>query len=441
MGLYDYLFLRRCLQNRSDTPQARRAFYLSLDKTQREDNEALFSAWFHAQCDTAPVQKLKRYDTLFFSLVSFASFLFGYLTGYALLYYDGSRPINFLWYLIVAAFLPLLSVLLSANAMLVSPKSDSGFGLFHLVQALFFRFGAKALAESIDRKESRVLLRYLFVRFQRVALWFSVGIFASLLIVVLGKDIAFVWSTTLQVDAHDFYRFVRILAAPWAWCCPDALPSQTLVEQSRYFRLGGKVSETMLSQASLLGAWWKFLALSVLSYAIFPRLLLLLWGYLRYRRTLRHAIDNDTTLALLLEDMRHAHADFNTGVESAHRRFPEARDGIARHAAHYDLLLVDSGVEKEAIAILGIQASEQVAWTQTQEMQAGMRGKRVVFLVEGWDAPTAEKIDEIGRIAEVAGRIDLLPVGLREEDYRLDERQLRIWQRLFAKNERVRVVA
>ncbi len=441
MGLYDYLFLRRCLQNRSDTPQARRAFYLSLDEADGKDDEALLSAWFSAHCDAAPVQRLKHYDRLFFSILSLASFLFGYLAGYALLYYDGSRPINFLWYLIVAAFLPLLSILFSAIAMLFSPKSASGFGLFHLLQALFFRFGAKALAESIDHKESRVLLRYLFVRFQRVALWFSVGIFVSLLVVVLGKDIAFVWSTTLQIDAYDFYRFVHALAAPWAWCCPDALPSQTLVEQSRYFRLGGKVSEAMLSHASLLGAWWKFLALSVLSYAIVPRVLLLLWGYVRYRRTLRHTIDNDAAMALLLEDMRHARADFETSVEGVHRRFPEAKGDIVRHATHYDLLVAGSSVEKEVIAALGIEASEQIALLQTQEMQEQSQGKRTALLVEGWDAPTAEKIDEIERIAKAVGRIDLLPIGLREESYRLDERQLRIWQRLFAKNERVRVVA
>ncbi len=49
---------------------------------------------------------------------------------------------------------------------------------------------------------------------------------------------------------------------------------------SHYFRLGEKLDSSMIHNADKLGAWWKFLAMSTLFYAIGLRFLF--WSFTKY---------------------------------------------------------------------------------------------------------------------------------------------------------------
>ncbi len=79
-------------------------------------------------------------------------------------------------------------------------------------------------------------------RSQFVALFFSIGLGLALLVVVATKDIAFAWSTTLQITPESFHTFLEMLATPWKTWFPSAVPSLELIEKSQYFRLGDSLS-------------------------------------------------------------------------------------------------------------------------------------------------------------------------------------------------------
>jgi hypothetical protein len=111
--------------------------------------------------------------------------------------------------------------------------------------------------EMIDKLKINPLLANWIVirRSQELALAFSVGLFLALLLVVASEDIAFAWSTTLQITPEGFHRFLNTVALPWREWLPQAVPSVELIEQSHYFRLGGKLSREMVAHASQMGEW------------------------------------------------------------------------------------------------------------------------------------------------------------------------------------------
>ena len=72
---------------------------------------------------------------------------------------------------------------------------------------------------------------------------FSVPFFAGAMLIftlmVAVTDLAFGWSTTLQIEATQVHTWVAALAAPWASLFPSLVPDLSLVEVSRFFRLEG----------------------------------------------------------------------------------------------------------------------------------------------------------------------------------------------------------
>ena len=71
--------------------------------------------------------------------------------------------------------------------------------------------------------------------------WFALGhsIFATVTAgtLIVFTDLAFGWSTTLDVTPAEFAHWLHLVAAPWSWVMPAAVPDADLVEISRYFRL------------------------------------------------------------------------------------------------------------------------------------------------------------------------------------------------------------
>ena len=72
---------------------------------------------------------------------------------------------------------------------------------------------------------------------QTAAVMFNVAALVTAVMLVTFSDLAFGWSTTLDVPAATASRIVQAIASPWASFAPLAVPSPELVEQSQFFRL------------------------------------------------------------------------------------------------------------------------------------------------------------------------------------------------------------
>lgn len=188
------------------------------------------------------------------------------------------------------AFAPFLTWVLSLAAWGATRFSRSGgevLSLGEFVRRLSIgRLAMRALPRSVRDDVEIVMGRLtthgrLYGRVERSQLlrWshssglaFAVGALASTLAFVVFTDLAFGWSTTLDATAGRVHQAARVIALPWAAIWPDASPSLELVESTRYFRVSSE-DHIHVVDPIIYGGWWPFLVMSILAYAIVPRLL------------------------------------------------------------------------------------------------------------------------------------------------------------------------
>jgi hypothetical protein len=227
----------------------------------------------------------------------------------AAFHYDGTRPVNVVTLLAVLVMTQLVFLGLT---LLLIPRGIPGL---RAIQDLLETINPGALAATIYRKiasvprEAAPLFGWhpgrsaaagrfakwqLLFWSQSFAVAFNCAAIATGIALVTFTDLAFGWSTTLNLDARGIARIVDALSAPWQSWAPGAVPDSTLIERSQFFRLDGTRALDIDASRALTG-WWPFAILAIATYGLFPRVVL--WGVSAFR--LRCA-----TRALLVEDPR-----------------------------------------------------------------------------------------------------------------------------------------
>jgi len=252
----------------------------------------VFRAWLEAVAPSKTAKVGERVVAVY-RLAGWGLAAFGLLSGAGaaagLLHYDGTQPVNVVHFLTVLVLVQIL--LLSLPLLHMLPRAwlrwAPGFGPLHeLLRAFGYRqAGLERLLAKLPGDHGRIPLALahlrswstvyadverwsLLVLTQRVGVFFNLGALATCVYLVAVTDLAFAWSTTLSFDPHTMTQLLRLMALPW-WWLPAAVPSQQLVEASRYFRqAAGSYDPVMLKD------WWAFLVAALFTYGLLPRLLL-----------------------------------------------------------------------------------------------------------------------------------------------------------------------
>lgn len=206
--------------------------------------------------------------------------------------YDGSAPVNVLWFLLffvlaqLALLLTMVLGLAAGGGSWLAPLLRAGAQSRWLArQRADLADAAGATAARIER-HADVERWTLFVLAQRVAVAGNVAALAVLLALVAFTDLAFSWSSTLFDSATVMRNLTQAIAAPWAWCLPDAAPAVALVEQTQWVRMPGAYvgGATLAEAATASRAWWPFLAVALAFWGLLPRLCAWAFGAWRVRR-------------------------------------------------------------------------------------------------------------------------------------------------------------
>ncbi|MBT8453057.1 MAG: DUF2868 domain-containing protein [Deltaproteobacteria bacterium] len=227
----------------------------------------------------------------------FASFaLLGAAVALAVLQFTGDHPINVLVVLGVFVFLQWINLAGTIVAFAWSRFSPGFLGHFPLsafIRRLIVRLvGAEDAGRFLARRSlyAGVERWILFRALQVGAVAFNVGAIATFVAAVSFTDLAFAWSTTLQIGAEGLQRFCESLSAPWRGWLPDAVPTLDLVHATQYYRLDAAYVNAppgaRVQDAAIAGGWWPFLLMCLLVYGLLPRLLLVLWSLVGLRRAL-----------------------------------------------------------------------------------------------------------------------------------------------------------
>ena len=191
----------------------------------------------------------------------------GVLAMTGLLFYDGGQRINITVMLAFVGFQLLLALFTTVQSMM-------GWQPWHwLIRRLRLEPATPARANLQPLLMARSA--------QAGGSVFAATALATLLLMVILQDLAFGWSTTLDTATGSYHALIRAIATPWAWLWPDAAPSQSLVEATRFFRAAPEAPDT---PPAIWGQWWPFVVMLWFTWVLVPRLCLLALSHWLVRR-------------------------------------------------------------------------------------------------------------------------------------------------------------
>ena len=391
-------------------------------------------------------------------LLAFLFLFMGFMMGLGLLSYSGTAPVNITYYLFFSMVVPLLSMLFSLFTMLSRGGIAEFFSLFlslhwldKLIDFLPFVKIEKTFTQEVlfpDELSKWIMIE----RLQRISLLFSMGLVLALIFVVVVKDIAFGWSTTLDITPVDFHAFISMVAILWRDIVPSAVPTLELVEISQYFRLGERLDMKLVVNASKLGAWWQFLAMATFVYAIGLRILFWLFAHYGYRQRLQKEF-------MLLGDM--LLREFNTPFVSTealrverHLEITEDNNfqvqNFVRHSyqnilgwnfSKDEIVLANDNKEISCSTIASIGGNNSFL---EDENEAKKVRRTVLFYVKSWEPPTMDFVDFLELLIEnkKVDTIHIYPLGTVGRYYESDAKDIAVWNRKIQglKSEKVWVI-
>jgi len=378
--------------------------------------------------------------------------------GAAAFAYDGSAPVNVLALLAVLVVVPGLLLLLTLLAL---PGWVPG------VRALGDTFAAFSLGRwagvLLDRVSGSDLFAGLqasrrqepFARWQLVLFsqWFAVAFFVGVLALAAARvtftDLAFGWSTTLTVavDARSMHALFTALATPWSAWLPQAVPDLALTEASRFNRL--ETGGVSAARAVLLGAWWPFVVMCVVTYGLAPRLLLLIVGAWRLRTATRAWLLGSADVTALLDRLDSPSVTYEAVPEqldaaSAGGYVPSTRlepDTRAR-AVVWNQAMAEERVAEWLAERFGLAPAEVSGFDVLQgpdewreRLDAlGTDVRHVVIVTKGWEPPVLEFTDFVERLRTSLGAevtIAVAPVAV--DGTHVDAADRDVWARALGR--------
>ncbi|AKF25429.1 hypothetical protein YH65_08570 [Sulfurovum lithotrophicum] len=444
MNLASYLDLYALLQTDKSTREEKRAFGL---EHEGENPFKLLLLWTqqHRGCLKKPLLSETVTGYLYGTtlILGVVAFFLGLFSGLALLSYSGHEPVNVVYFMAMVILLPIITMTLALFSMLRANASRSF--LVHISPAYWMEKVLRLLPGKVKKSLDELqvnpsILNWLVIRrSQLLALIFSIGLLVALLGMVVTKDIAFAWSTTLHVSAQEFHALLETVALPWKSFFPTAVPSLELIEKSQYFRLGEKLDPEMVRNASELGEWWKFLAFATLFYAIILRFFMWMISVIGYRRALKRSFLNLDGAQALLRSM--SEPLITTSSPKTEEVFKPKGNHYVREVetfdssydltlgwamSHDDLVLLNDAMKITSPLL------EDVGGTNTldEDREIVLKAKgEVLFYVKAWEPPTMDFVDFLEDLSKVADRIIVAPVGIPQNGYLPKQNELAMWGR------------
>ncbi len=229
----------------------------------------------------------------------------------ALLQYEGDRPVNVSWFVFVLVILQMLLLVSTAaawynrrsRAMRAAVHDLSLVG--HLLKPVFATAArwvqhqrmAHLPPDVRERAKAREGLlsahfslygpaAYLpmLIPAQLFGIGFNLGAILTTIALQWFTDLAFGWGSALDVQPGTIHALVQLIALPWSWLFGEGVGLPTL-EQVQGTRISLK-DPLFIMDAEQLRSWRSFLVLSLLTYGLMPRLILLGLSVIKERRTL-----------------------------------------------------------------------------------------------------------------------------------------------------------
>jgi len=460
--LADVVDIRRWLEVDAQTPFDRRVardreIGRSLDSS--DDLKRVLGWWRTVRTDDVEHfgLRLTRLVGLACVLLFAGGLLFGMAVSSVAFGYDGSHPVNLLALLGVLVGTPLILLVLTLIFLLpvrlpgVDAVRDavSVLNPGRWVGAWLDRFSGLRLHGGFSTRETAFARWQLSVFSQ----WFAIGFFTGVLLLgwmrVAVTDLAFGWSTTLEVDAATIHAVFGTLSIPWQNWLPAAVPDLNLVEVSRFNRL--ETAPISTERAVQLGGWWPFVLMTIVVYGLVPRLLLLAVGRWRAASATRSMLCQNSEVVGLLDRLAAPHLGFEQEeedgavVESGRAPAPP----LTERAGNTGILIYNDALGSGAAASwagaeLGVAGARSAAvgvWLPSDDVREKLAAfgsdlERLVVFTKGWEPPLLEFSDLLSLTRENIGNdATIVVVPIDAAGSRVTSSDRDVWARFLARHE------
>jgi hypothetical protein len=401
------------------------------------------------------VAALARVATLGLTLIGL---LLGLALGSVAFAYDGTHPVNVLALLGVLVGVPLVLVLITLIYLL--PGRIPGLGALRdsvaainpgrWAGAWLDRYAGMNLFAGFGDARPGFGRWQLLVFSQWLAVGYFFGVVSAGLVLVAISDLAFGWSSTLDLDTESVHGAFAFMSLPWQSWLPGAAVDLELVTGSRYYRL--ETEPVSVAEAAALGAWWPFVLMTILVWGLAPRLLLLVFGSWRRRLALRDLLCRNPEVLALLDRLRPPHVDFGPELEeeSGTAGRVKAAAPPLNSADDTGVLVWNQSVTEESarrwltdrlgvpggpLLSLGARDGSE-GWVATLgEFLQGRAPKRLVIFSKGWEPPLLEFSDFLDALRASIGdaaTIVVVPINTRNDGIEPEDRE--IWAEFLGRH-------
>ena len=438
------LAIHQWLQEDMVTPYAQRrqrdeAIGETLQRTRPDaDDVQLVLAWW--QTRNPPEALTRRIDSGHY-WISLTLIIIGLLCGSSAtsvaLTYSGDYPVNLLPLLGVLVGLPGLLLLASIAALVISR-----IGGGRLIRPL--RIYQRAVLGWFERWTGLYSQGFAgrHILYGQVGAWLlqrlsqraAVAYFAACLttawLLIAFSDIAFGWSSTLDISADQVHAWTTAITSPWAWMTSTGVPDLAQVEQARYFRLGEQFDGVDVRQ---FGQWWPFVLLCIGVWGLGPRLIMLIIARWRLGQATDELLLEHSEVTALLDRLRAPRVRYDgasTGVQPN-----TAPEPIAEEAAEPGAVLVSWNQADQNVHCIQMAAGDTPEERTGALQQIARDVHQVRVMAKGWEPPVFELLDALQDIRARVGAvcsIVVIPLGLDQAP--LDDHDLRIWRQSLARS-------
>jgi len=429
---------------------------------QTSNREELFSSWLAQLQPRDHASPGKLFESGYRWLGRFLMVLgliAGGGTAASVLAFDGTRPVNIVNFLAAIIGIQLITIFFFLLNMLPRfikkriPGSGEFYRFIRELSYLFSRLVAKVMEHlparrlqslwadlqrmKVTQKLYGSLEKWLAIGLtQRFGLAFNIGALATCLYLISFSDLAFAWNTTLEVSSQSFHRAVQCVAAPWAAVLPQGVPSQELVEATRYFRIDADYipvpSTTAIPRAILAGRWWLFLILCLVVYGFIPRLIIFVLAKIKIKLALARLplsaanfeslYDRLTRPLLETRALQHDAGLIEPDAAVALKATPKSRSSRCSVIRWGDIEVDDSQLRSLVQHRFGWQLSrvfsagsfdyEMSDEATCQALRAQKSRDAILLLAESWEPPQAGLLFFLQQLRNAVGERRHIIVGL-----------------------------
>ena len=151
-------------------------------------------------------------------------------------------------------------------------------------------------------KHHKLINTYLISLLQKTSVAYILGAFLWIILTITISDLAFAWSSTLNINANHIHSVTNTISLPWNSLFPNAVVDLDIIERSRYYRAYGTAIPDG-STAHDLGTWWAFLIMSIFTYSFLPRVISHTYYKFILQKTLKESVERSPEGQRLLDQM------------------------------------------------------------------------------------------------------------------------------------------